>query len=274
MTEGSKDKRYMSVKEMGELLGLKKVESYWLVKKGYFQVVTMVGKMWIEKASFEDWYSGQNHYQKVTGLTKDAIGKMYYSIRDMMELLHIGESTAYAIIKREKIPQVRLFGAMRILKEDFWSWYDRQTRYQIPDQLLPEQSHDPSLLTMIQAARLLGMFVSEAYKMLEDPAYGELLPVMRVKGHDYVTKNDFESFLKSQKTYSYDPRNDPEVARKGDRYYLNLKQAEWYGKVSRTTLMEWYKLEHFPVKYAGRRVRIPLKEYEEWLGRRQERRSS
>mgnify|MGYP002626793306 CR=1 FL=1 len=52
---------YMTVKEMGTILGLKKVDSYWLVKKGYFKVISAVGKMWIERDSFEQWYSGQSH---------------------------------------------------------------------------------------------------------------------------------------------------------------------------------------------------------------------
>ena len=31
-------KKYMSVKEMGDLLGIKKTDRYWLLKKGYFKV--------------------------------------------------------------------------------------------------------------------------------------------------------------------------------------------------------------------------------------------
>ena len=38
-------KKYMSVKEMGDLLGIKKTDRYWLLKKGYFKVVTIGGKI-------------------------------------------------------------------------------------------------------------------------------------------------------------------------------------------------------------------------------------
>ena len=62
---------YMTVKEMGTLLGLKKVDSYWLVKKGYFRVISAAGKMWIERDSFEQWYSGQDHYHKVDHLSQE-----------------------------------------------------------------------------------------------------------------------------------------------------------------------------------------------------------
>ena len=78
---------YMTVKEMGALLGLKKVDSYWLVKKGHFRVISKAGKMWIERDSFEQWYSGQDHYHKVGDLTREDIQTDYYSVRDMMDLL-------------------------------------------------------------------------------------------------------------------------------------------------------------------------------------------
>ena len=35
----------MSVRTMGNLLGLKKVESYWLVHKNYFRTTEFMGKL-------------------------------------------------------------------------------------------------------------------------------------------------------------------------------------------------------------------------------------
>ena len=57
-------KKSMSVPEMGRLLGLGKTESYYLVKKNWFKVVTIGGKMRVMIDSFEEWYAGQNHYKK------------------------------------------------------------------------------------------------------------------------------------------------------------------------------------------------------------------
>lgn len=57
-------KKSMSVPEMGRLLGLGKTESYYLVKKNWFKVVTIGGKMRVMADSFEEWYAGQNHYKK------------------------------------------------------------------------------------------------------------------------------------------------------------------------------------------------------------------
>ena len=57
-------KKSMSVPEMGKLLGLGRTESYYLVKKSWFKVVTIGGKMRVMVDSFEEWYAGQNHYKK------------------------------------------------------------------------------------------------------------------------------------------------------------------------------------------------------------------
>ena len=60
----TKTKKSVSVREMGKMLGLKKVESYWLVKKNYFTTIQVAGRMRVMLDSFEDWYSGQFHYKK------------------------------------------------------------------------------------------------------------------------------------------------------------------------------------------------------------------
>ena len=43
----------MTVKEMGDLLGLKKTERYWLVHKNVFETKIVAGKMWVDTSSFE-----------------------------------------------------------------------------------------------------------------------------------------------------------------------------------------------------------------------------
>lgn len=58
-------KTSMSVMEMGRMLGLKKTNSYWLVKKNYFKTIMVAGRMRVMIDSFEDWYENQSHYKKV-----------------------------------------------------------------------------------------------------------------------------------------------------------------------------------------------------------------
>ena len=54
----------MTVREMGDLLGIKKTDRYWLVKKGFFQTKVVLGKMWVDIESFEKWYANQVKYKK------------------------------------------------------------------------------------------------------------------------------------------------------------------------------------------------------------------
>ena len=63
----AKPRKWMSVHEMGDMLGLKKTDRYWLVHKNYFRTETLLGKLRVEIASFEKWYANQEKYHKVTG---------------------------------------------------------------------------------------------------------------------------------------------------------------------------------------------------------------
>lgn len=60
------EKKTMKVRDMGRMLGLGKTESYWLVKKGYFETIIVNGRMRVVIESFEQWYVSQTHYKKVT----------------------------------------------------------------------------------------------------------------------------------------------------------------------------------------------------------------
>ena len=63
----------MSVREMQLLLGICKTESYWLVKKGFFEVRVIGRGMRIMVESFDEWYSSQFHYKRVDGVHKSGI---------------------------------------------------------------------------------------------------------------------------------------------------------------------------------------------------------
>lgn len=69
------NKKSMSVTEMRKLLGIGKTDSYWLVKKGYFETVIIAGKMRIMVDSFEKWYDNQLHYRKVDGTPQGRTGQ-------------------------------------------------------------------------------------------------------------------------------------------------------------------------------------------------------
>lgn len=80
-------KKWMTVTEMGNLLGLKKTDRYWLVHKNVFETKELLGKMRVNVASFEKWYANQVKYHKVTGEEPGSELKEWsYSIRDIAQI--------------------------------------------------------------------------------------------------------------------------------------------------------------------------------------------
>ena len=95
------NKKSMSVTEMRKLLGIGKTDSYWLVKKGYFETVIIAGKMRVMVDSFEKWYDNQLHYRKVDGTPpgKNWTG-ITFSVRELAEMLGISDSSVYGLLKK------------------------------------------------------------------------------------------------------------------------------------------------------------------------------
>ena len=121
---------WMTVTEMGKLLGLQRTERYWLVHKNVFETKMILGKMRVNVASFEDWYSRQIRYHKITGEEPGRkVKEVSYSAQDISELLGISEDRAYALIKENHLATETVNYRMRVPKELFDQWYSRQARY-------------------------------------------------------------------------------------------------------------------------------------------------
>ena len=81
---------WMTVPEMGKLLGLKKTDRYWLVHKNVFESKEIAGKIRINIASFEKWYANQIKYHKVTGEKPGKELKSWsYSVKEVADLLGV-----------------------------------------------------------------------------------------------------------------------------------------------------------------------------------------
>ena len=123
-------KKSMSVREMRRLLGLGKKESYWLVKKNYFDTVIIAGKMRVMIESFENWYANQLHYKKIIG---EAPGKNWtsitMSIQETARLLGIAEGTLYDLMKKKPFKTVKVGMYTRIYIDSFEDWYNSQSHY-------------------------------------------------------------------------------------------------------------------------------------------------
>lgn len=125
-------KTSMSVREMGRMLGLGKTDSYWLVKKNVFEVRDVAGKMRVMIDSFEDWYSSQFHYKKVSGELPGAKwSESTLSVAEAAERLNIRECSVYELLKKKPFETPIIDGRIRIDRTSFEAWFASQTRYPI-----------------------------------------------------------------------------------------------------------------------------------------------
>lgn len=167
--DGSHQVSFMTVTQMGELLGLKRTERYWLLNKKVFETRRIQGKTMVDVDSFEKWYAGQIHYRKVTGEEPgQLIDAATYSIRNLSEMLGISESRVYALIKREHLETVTVDFRMRVPREVFDQWYSSQSRYRKAENKQKEEGRYRSTITIPQMAALLGIPAEDGYRILEE----------------------------------------------------------------------------------------------------------
>lgn len=160
----SSSKTTMSVKEMQQILGLKKTDSYWLVHRQLFDTILVAGKMRVVIKSFEHWYANQIKYKKVNGPPPGAELKEYsYSVQEMADLLGVSTSTVYDILARDHIRTFEVASWKRIRKEDFEAWYRSQTRYRTPEDRVRDDILKSATWSMPEIARLLLIPRNEVY---------------------------------------------------------------------------------------------------------------
>lgn len=98
---------WMTVPEMGKLLGLKKTDRYWLVHKNVFESKEIAGKIRINIASFEKWYANQIKYHKVTGEEPGKELKSWsYSVKEVADLLGVDEYLVYDLLKKNQMESI------------------------------------------------------------------------------------------------------------------------------------------------------------------------
>lgn len=123
------NKKSMSVREMGRILGLGKTESYWLAKKNNFEVREVAGKMRIMLDSFEEWYASQFHYKKINGeLPGSKWTKYFLSIEEVAQILNITKSSVYELLKRNYFKTNIIDNRIFVDKTSFEKWLEGKNR--------------------------------------------------------------------------------------------------------------------------------------------------
>ena len=159
---------WMTVPEMGKLLGLKKTDRYWLVHKNVFESKEIAGKIRINIASFEKWYANQIKYHKVTGEEPGKELKFWsYSVKEVADLLGVDDYLVYELLKKNQMEAVIVDYWKRIPKESFQNWYKSQSRYRTREDREKDALLEDATITMPEMAQLLGTTRSSVYTILD-----------------------------------------------------------------------------------------------------------
>lgn len=191
-----RQKTTMSVPEMRKILGLKKTDAYWLIKKNQFEIIIVGGKMRIKIDSFERWYASQFHYKKIDGTPPGQDYEETISLQEVAAMLGIPEGTAGDLIRRKQFVSMNIRGSLRISRKSFDEWYLRQTRYTKLDQTSNGQVHNT--ISSREMADLLGIPLrNTAYYLLKKGVFKTML----VDGQIRVDINSFNEWYAGQSHY-------------------------------------------------------------------------
>ncbi len=139
-------RKTISPKEMGEMLGLKKTATYWLLKKGYFETVTINGSMRVVVDSFEEWLDNQDHYKKVVTrevkeskyldemiekinherMQEHSVVKKSYTVVEVQKMIGKSRTAVYNLLKKNLFPVEYIDRYVRIPKQPFDEWMKQQ----------------------------------------------------------------------------------------------------------------------------------------------------
>ncbi|MBQ9032623.1 MAG: helix-turn-helix domain-containing protein [Parasporobacterium sp.] len=289
---------WMSVKEMGDLLGIRKTDRYWLVHKNVFETSTIRGKMWVNIESFEKWYANQVKYRKVTGEEPGLELKEWsLSPRDIALLLEIPEYRAYELIKEKGWETVTVDFWTRVRRDSFEKWYQSQIHYRTAEDRENDQALEDASLTFPQAAAILGLPRQQLYLILKDKRYSHFFEFVEVAGRRRVTKASFGRFLNGQDRYCVAEKKTPETtekpavlsespaatmdefktkeewfsAKEAPGTFLTIEEAALQSGISPQAISRYAMRGHFgECRKIGGKVRIPGEHFQEWMKKRQE----
>ena len=268
MSENGNMKKTLSVMNMGRLLGLKKVESYWLVHKGYFDVITVNGKMRVVTDSFEAWYKGQTRYHKVNGEPPGSqLSEGSYSIRDIAGMLEISESRVYALIARTGMETIHVNSWMRVPKEAFLAWYNGQNHYRLKEDRERDADIMEKTMSMPEMARHLGIPREAVYSIIRSKEGKQYLQVVEIGDRKRITKESFEIWHQMENRWlnTKKSKKKPEkpIKKSKNEDYLTIEEASFVAGVGIATIMRWVNKGLIPAaRISSKIIRIPRVEFE------------
>ncbi len=283
----SKPRTTMSVTEMGRMLGLCKVEAYWLVKKDNFDIILHNEKMRVDIASFEAWYANQIKYKKVDGPPPGAeLKKRSYSIMELAEMLNVSDDTIYTIIKRDKLETILVDYWTRVPKKAFQKWYKSQNHYRTREDALRDRDLIEDSWSLPEIRKMLGIkHRNILYGIVSSEKNAKVFETIIVGDQKRITKESFQRWYEGQTKYrivsdGHEEKEEPVPIKqkaekplsktsdlrspKNSSYYTVAEIEGFYG-IPRRTLLNWLKNGTVEGACIGNKWRIYRLEFDIWF---------
>ena len=178
-----------------------------------------------------------------------------YKISDLCDLLHVSKVTAFEISKDPILNRQMIVGQYRILKKDFWKWYDNQTKYKVYD-----EPYDPEdYYTTADIAEMFNLKTEGAYQIIRRKKLRSDVSTRLV----LVDKKVFHDWYLGQMRYQSD---DPRLPKQWfeDTYDIN-DIKKFLGIRSRSTVYHLYEKKYFTLIKFGSELRVEKESFDRWF---------
>ena len=215
-----------------------------------------------------------SYFLSMTGMTFPVyIGAMI--IAAIMR--NISEYTVHDIIKRDKIPTVKVDYHRRILKRDYEQWYSSQLKYRNAEDRFRDAVAEMNSITMPEMAHMLGVDRSCVYSILRSAAGKKQLNVVAIGGRKRITRDSFENWYKSQNKYvlrerkalkTQKSRQDEKgeaMTKSANPKYLTVQEAAALAGVTIKKVLYWVRGNRFPVVRVSSLIRIEKQGFQTYL---------
>ena len=196
----AKNATTMSVRETGALLGLKKTESYYLLRKNYFETIVINKQIRVVIKSFEEWYANQDRYRKVDGTAPGtALRTKSLSRADIGVMLDLDPDSVSDLIKKVKLPTFWHDGKLRVPRDAYDRWYASQTQYLNAEDREKNKAAYESSLTIPEMGRILGLDRCESWLLYAK--ISDALISIKIDKRPRITKSSFEKWYSSREEF-------------------------------------------------------------------------
>ena len=198
------------VSELRKMLGVRKTESYWILKHKGLETIKIDGHIRILKTSFQKWYDNQTKYHIIGGPPPGkTLTGMSYSVSDLTELLAVSDTAIYTLLKKGAFETFIVDHRIRITKESFDRWYSEQTRYRMPTERVRDAELTSITYSLPDIRRMLGVHRNTVYSIINSRRYRGSFECVIVAGQKRITKQSFDRWYHSQSYYRM--KNEPDL---------------------------------------------------------------